>query len=511
MEHGAPRAFVTNTSDPSTLEELEARLRSLSAFVGGLLIEVDRRGTYLSVWTGDPSLLFRPVETLLGMTISDVIGPELWATFAPSFERVLETGEPETLEYMLDVAAGRRAFRCEVRRSVRHLHAESCENLTLLIRDVTAETELKAKLVEAERVAGMGLIAASLEHEIRQPLAYATTSLDVLTRELRSRSELSPPRVMEALTHVQNAVRRIAAIAESANAMTDVGSHSDAASVSAIVAAALDICAIELQHRANVTTQLPELPLVHIRESALCQVLTNLLLNASQAIQAGRKTRPQIVVSGVLESGGTRVRISVSDNGSGIPQRLLGRVFDPFFTTKPAGEGTGLGLFVSRRLIEACGGTIGIESRDGEGTCVTLTLRVARPGKAPHTPVKFASAPRRRVLVIDDEPAFLRSLEMLLEATHDVTVFQEARKALALLRSNPERFDAVLCDWSMPDLDGRAFYNELAAMGLGSRFILMTAGAYTPDGHAFVRSAPCRRITKPFTADQLLAVLDASA
>jgi len=114
---------------------------------------------------------------------------------------------------------------------------------------------------------------------------------------------------------------------------------------------------------------------------------------------------------------------------------------------------------------------------------------------------------RLRLLVVDDEPSFLRSLELVLEDTHDVTICQRSPDALALVRDDPARFDVILCDLSMPEIDGVAFYQRLKELGLDDRFVLMTAGAFSPRGEAFLREAPCRQIAKPFTPDTLLALL----
>jgi DNA-binding NtrC family response regulator len=129
----------------------------------------------------------------------------------------------------------------------------------------------------------------------------------------------------------------------------------------------------------------------------------------------------------------------------------------------------------------------------------------------PASSTQRAASQQRRstVLLIDDEPAFLRSLELVLEDTHDVVVCGRSPEALELVRANPERFDAILCDLSMPVIDGVAFHRQMEALGIASRFVLMTAGAFTTHGEEFLRQAKCTRIGKPFTLDKVLSVLAA--
>jgi DNA-binding NtrC family response regulator len=95
----------------------------------------------------------------------------------------------------------------------------------------------------------------------------------------------------------------------------------------------------------------------------------------------------------------------------------------------------------------------------------------------------------------------------VLEDRHDVTPCSNAKDALDLVRQAPPRFDAILCDLSMPGLDGVAFFEETKRLGLSDRFILMTGGSFTPRTTEFLASVQCARIAKPFTPDQLDAVL----
>ena len=499
--------YLDDRVAPRDVGELADRLATLTAFVGGILFEVDYDGRYLAVWTGEPEILYRPAETLHGLTVRDVLGRELGDVFHDAFRRVRETRSAHAFDYILDVPKGRRTFRCVVRPTPRRATGDAPDTLTLFVRDVTEEMELKAKLVEAERLAAMGLVAASVGHEIRQPLAFATTSIEVLAREL-GRVGTPSERASEALDHVRDAIRRIAGIAASVGVVAPDRQREATTDVRRPIDAALDLCASELQSRAKIAARIADLPRVSVNEGELCQVMTNLLLNAAHAHDPGRSTG-RISITASLHSDGTKVCITVEDDGCGIDPANVGRVFDPFFTTKAPGRGTGLGLFVSKRIVEAARGSLEIESRRGVGTTVIVTLPVADRESSPRATTPPANPRRLTVLVVDDEPAFLRSLELVLEDTHDVVVSGRSPEALELVRADPHRFGAILCDLSMPEIDGVAFYSHMESLGLANRFVLMTAGAYTLHGEEFLRQAKCRRIGKPFTLDKLLSVLSA--
>ena len=505
-ESGAAQAVTEN--DP--VADLQERIDILSAFTGGILFDFDREGRYLRVWTADSQLLFRPASELIGRTVSEVIGPAPGARFHEAFRKVFDTGEPAAFEYSLDVPAGRRTFSCELR--ARDPRSGGPRTVTLLTRDITTAKELEGKLVQAERLAALGLLAASVGHEIRQPLSYVLASLDVLERALASASG-GGDRAESSLANIRNGAKRIAEIAASLDLLAGRRPRTSAPiDVRLPLQAALDLCASQLAVCTRVERNIPELPLVRGDESELCQVFANLLLNAAQARGPGESGATHaVMITAAVVAG--QVRISVADAGVGILAEHLPHVFDPFFTTKEKGRGTGLGLFISRSIVEAQGGKLEIASEPGKGTRVDVLLPIAAPApwrkEEPTTGVRSV-APRRRlrVLLVDDEPRFLESLKLALEGDHEIETEGKARDALAGLAVNPTRFDVVLCDLAMPDIDGATFYERMRELGVADRFVLMTGGAFTPRAAAFVTSRTCPTIAKPFPLERLLALLD---
>jgi len=197
------------------------------------------------------------------------------------------------------------------------------------------------------------------------------------------------------------------------------------------------------------------------------------------------------------------VLVEVSDTGQGIPPDVLGRVFDPFFTTKGFGEGTGLGLSICHGIVTSLGGEISATSVVGQGTTFRVTLRAATHAERPTTPPRATSAPprtsRRRVLVIDDDPAVVRALVRTLR-DYDVRSETSGREGLATLLSSGASFDVVLCDVLMPDLAGPDIYEALerALPSLCSRVVFITGDAFTARCRTFLERAPVVWLEKPF-------------
>jgi CheY-like chemotaxis protein len=197
--------------------------------------------------------------------------------------------------------------------------------------------------------------------------------------------------------------------------------------------------------------------------------------------------------------------VAISDTGHGIAADVLPRIFDPFFTTKPIGEGTGLGLFISQGIVKDAGGVISVSSTLGSGTTFEVRLPVAvnaYPGTST-TPVPARR--RARVLLVDDEPSILRSLQRLLSKSHDLTLAHSGREALSLLNAGPE-YDLVLCDLMMPEVSGIDVWEQLSPAQRHT-FVFMTGGTFTERAERFLAATNPPMLEKPFTATTLEGLL----
>jgi CheY-like chemotaxis protein len=193
--------------------------------------------------------------------------------------------------------------------------------------------------------------------------------------------------------------------------------------------------------------------------------------------------------------------VEVRDTGSGIDESVLPRIFDPFFTTKPS-FGSGLGLAISARIVASLGGSITVDSRPGRGSSFRVTLPAAeedRDGPATRR-AKISSTGRAgNILVVDDESLLGTALRRMLASRHEVSVETDARVALRRIEGG-ERFDAILCDLMMPEMDGRTFHEAVrrVAPAQAERFVFMTGGAFTQGAREFLEQPTIRSIEKPF-------------
>jgi CheY-like chemotaxis protein len=266
-----------------------------------------------------------------------------------------------------------------------------------------------------------------------------------------------------------------------------------------------------IQHRATVRKHYGILPPVVGDRSAMGQVLLNLLLNAAQALPEGRAGSNQITLR--TFSGADSVTIEVADTGAGIPPQALPHIFDPFFTTKPIGEGTGLGLAVSCRIVADHGGRIEVDSESGRGSLFRVVLPVdgimVCASRDDGEQVPDAELPRTRILVIDDMTAMGQVIALALPE-HDVAVVSRASEAFARLAAR-ETFDVVICDLMMPDIGGREVLERLESEWphLAANLIFMTGGAFTAESRDFLDRCRQRVLKKPFSIAELRASVTA--
>ena len=271
--------------------------------------------------------------------------------------------------------------------------------------------EAHNQLLQSEKLASIGQLAAGVAHEINNPIGFVNSNLGTLKNyvdqlmgliedisttiepllagnpkaqkgidALKRKADLDFLRedIGALITESIDGTTRVRQIVQDLRDFSRTGEIAmEWVDLHAGLESTLNVVANEIKYKAEIVRDYGSLPRVECRPSQINQVFMNLLVNAAQAIpQKGRIT----LKSGCADE---QVWISVSDTGSGIPPEIMARIFDPFFTTKPVGKGTGLGLSVSYGIIEKHGGRIEVASQPGEGTTFTVRLPTRQPEATP--------------------------------------------------------------------------------------------------------------------------------
>ena len=231
---------------------------------------------------------------------------------------------------------------------------------------------------QTEKLATVGRLAASVMHEINNPLAFVRSNLEFLRGEVLAQPlpEEARMEIQEVLDETRTGVERIRQIVADLKGFSrmDVEEPSECV-LSDVVTDAARLAAVRLKNVARLKVEVPpELPEVFATRRRLAQVILNLLVNAGDALEEAKVQGGEVRVTGVAGNG--CVTLLVEDNGPGFPPEVLPRLFDAFFTTKGPEKGTGLGLTISRELVERFGGTLRAENRPEGGARMRLELPV---------------------------------------------------------------------------------------------------------------------------------------
>jgi PAS domain S-box-containing protein len=373
--------------------------------------------------------------------------------------------------------------------------------------DITEKRKLEAQFRQAQKMEAIGQLAGGIAHDFNNILHAIGVNLF-----LAKAGAEDHPATMEYLDNIMKATERATDLVRQILTFSRQDkTERSPVMLNKVVMEALKLLRASVPATINIQINLAESPTVLANATAVHQALMNLGTNAWHAMRDRPGTLSVEMV--VMEADdrlvaslpeplpGRYVRLSVRDTGCGMDQATLERIFDPFFTTKPVGEGTGLGLAVVHGVMKNHGGAVTVESQPGVGTAFHLYFPVIETKAAGHE-TEFSPLPRgrgERILFLDDElPLANAGKKMLTGLGYVVTMKTSAPEAVAAVRAQPDAFDLVITDLTMPVMDGLTLGGELRQIRPRLPIILMTgySGMMTADkarelGFSELLDKPC--------------------
>jgi len=371
---------MAHTPQPNDEQAREGRLQAVLNSIGEVLFEFDRRGTYLNIWTSDESLLARPRSEMLGRSVSDVLGTERARPFVEAIQRVIATGEPETIEYEMEVLGGRQWFLGRVApiRAPDGIVTTASFATREITDRIKAEAEVRRALAAeqdaVERLRALdelkNAFLTAVSHELRTPLTAILGSALTLERtdlELSGvdRTALTQAvasnarKLSQLLSDLLDLDRLTRGMLQPVRRPTDV-----AAMVRKLVEGADELKGHALEMDISPVV-------VEVDAAKVERIVENLLVNAARHTPIGTSVRVA-----VASRGGQGVLITVEDDGPGVPDDLKEAIFQPFRRgpDEQDSPGVGIGLSLVAKFADLHAGRAWVEDRPGGGASFHVFL-----------------------------------------------------------------------------------------------------------------------------------------
>jgi PAS domain S-box-containing protein len=512
------------------LKESEAYLTNIINAIGDPVFVKDEDLRFTLINEAVCTLLGKAQHELIGTTGAEFLLAEELDHFLSVDREVLSSGVENICEEPLTANDG--TVRTVVTKKTLYVDSRGAKHIVGVIRDMSEIKQMQAQIAQSDRLATMGMLAAGVAHEINNPLAYVLYNLESLSDDLSQLSSslrkglgiivervgheewaslmgkdqelLNPSMLDDIRDRFKDALQgthRIRDVARGLGMFSRVEREQMVPVVLMhVIEVAISMASNEIKYRARLVKEYGATSTILASDGRLSQVFLNLLINAAHAIQEGDVERNEIRVRTWQE--GDEVFAEVRDTGKGIAREHLGRLFEPFFTTKEIGVGTGLGLPISKKIIEEYGGRIEVESEIGAGTrfvvCLPVDRAEERAEAAQIDQVLAQPEARGRILVVDDEARIRGAMVRMLRG-HDVVQAASGEEARKVLKAD-QAFDLILCDMMMPGLSGVDLHEWLATAypNLAQQVVFITGGAFTPRAREHLTRVSNIRLKKPF-------------
>lgn len=380
-----------------------------------------------------------------------------------------------------------------------------------IFHDITDRKRIDAQLVQSDRMASMGMLAAGVAHEINNPLAYTLLNLENLDEILNKIEQNNNTKeAKEYLASSINGIDKVSKIVKNLSTFSRTkNSDIDIINVNESIEVALSMAFNEIKYKTKIAKDFTIDSYILANEGKLAQVFLNIILNASYSINSGDVQDNLISIK--TWQNNNEIFISIQDTGCGISEENQKTIFNPFFTTKPTGLGTGLGLSITEGIIHSFGGSIDVQSKLNMGSTFTMHFpkaqitEIEKPKNREFDTTKKITG---RVLIVDDDEDIRKGIGDLLEDC-EVTLAESGIVAKDILNKN-FNFDYIICDVMMPDVSGIDLYEWLLSQNkeLANKVIFITGGAFTANAAEFIKAHENRKLDKPFKLSTLINLIN---
>jgi len=479
------------------LKESEAKFRTITASAINPIVMMDDEG-HISYMNASAERTFNyTAEEIKGQEFQSLLVSDNYHDiFRKGFEifKNGNTGGANGRHIELN-ALKKDGAEFPVELSLSAVKFKDSQNAVGIIRDLSErkaaereKTRLQRQLRQAHKLESIGTLAGGIAHDFNNILGAVYGYAQLAQLEI-SDSKDNPGK---ALNHISHIIRACDRAKDLVRQILTFSRHNDQEmnpiQIGPIIKEVLKLLRASLPSTIDIKQQIHSHGMVIMgNPTKFHQVMMNLCTNASQAMEKDPTGTLEVCLAPVeldkqqaaalpdIEPG-SYLRLTVNDTGHGIRPDIMERIFDPYFTTKDKGVGTGLGLAVVQGIVKRHGGAISVSSESGIGTSFNIYFHRLQTDVV-EEPIADDLLPRgtEKILFIDDEPVLADMGKQLLERLgYDVVSQTDSIDALGLFRSQPDNFDIIITDMTMPKMTGEKLAQEIMRIRSDMPIIICT-------------------------------------
>ncbi|WP_456430931.1 PAS domain-containing hybrid sensor histidine kinase/response regulator [Thermosulfuriphilus sp.] len=488
------------------LRQSESRLRAIINALPDMIFRLDSRGNFLDLHVQDTEKLYVPPEEIIGSNVSEILPPSLARLTLEKIRQALDKGRMEIFKYQLPTRSG------EILIYEARLNPCAPDEVLGIVRDVTEQKRMEEEIIRAQKLESLAVLAGGIAHDFNNILTALLGNLSLAKIFAQGNEKVCSilEKAERSCLRAKSLTQQLLTFSKGGEPVKDIVDIGDLIRETAefVLAGSNVRCLFDLP---------PDLWSVEADRDQIVHVLNNLLINADQAMPEGGvvrvKARNLVVeaADGLPLAPGKYVKISVKDQGVGIPKKYLDKIFDPFFTTKK--KGSGLGLATAYSIVKKHQGHIAVKSRPGRGANFMVYLPAAEAKKVSTDPEE---APLKRgqgrVLIMDDEDMVRDILKnMLRHLGYEVEETADGRQAVDSYRAawiSGHPHDVLIMDLTVPGgMGGREAVREILKINPQAKVIVSSGYSTDPVMANYDRYGFCGVIAKPYKIGELSQVL----
>ena len=390
---------------------------------------------------------------------------------------------------------------------------ETNENLK---KEMAKREIIEKQLRQAHKMEAIGTLAGGIAHEFNNILGIIIGNTDLALDEIPERNPAADciKEIRTASMRAKEVVRKLLRIARKTPTLMKP------IQIGTTIKESMDLMRRTIPSSIDIRQNIRcSKEMISGDNTEISQIIMNLCNNSVHAMVSGKGVLEVALETITLDSRssalyenigpGTYVKLTVSDNGTGIPPDILDRIFEPYFTTKDVDEGLGMGLAVVHGIVKKHGGDIKVESEFGKGTIVKVLFPLINEQPLPGDQ-KTGTLPTgtERILFVDDEASLVKMFtQMLIHSGYEVIGKTSSTEALNVFKENPDRFDLVITDMTMPEMTGDEIARQIIQIRPDIPIILCTGHSNRMDENKAKQTGIKAFASKPLERKELIEMV----